>query len=126
LSEALSPLPLSYLVEGPPAQDDSGDVLLEKDGNLAVIILNRPQVLNAMSSSLMRALDRALDELAADSAVRAVIITGRGKAFSAGGDLLEFQALLQENPQRLIETLAFNQCVFAKLERLAVPVIGVV
>ena len=58
--------------------------------------------------------------------MRAVVVTGRGKAFSAGGDLLEFQKLLEDNPQHLIETLAFNQRVFAKLERLRVPVIGAV
>ena len=101
-------------------------VLVEKEDSIAVITLNRPQSLNAMSVSLMRALDRALDDIAADPDVRAVIVMGRGKAFSAGGDLLEFQGLLQDNPQHLIETLAFNQRVFAKLERLPVPVIGAV
>ena len=126
LAQALAPLPQSYLVDGGPGQDDSGDLLVEKEGNFAVITLNWPQALNAMSSGLMRALDRALDDLAADPAVRAVVVTGRGKAFSAGGDLLEFQKLLEDNPQHLIETLAFNQRVFAKLERLRVPVIGAV
>jgi enoyl-CoA hydratase/carnithine racemase len=72
----------------------------------------------------MRALDRALDDIAADPEGRAVIVIGRGKAFSAGGDLLEFQGLLQNSPQRLIETPAFKQRVFTKLERLPVPVIG--
>jgi acyl-CoA synthetase (AMP-forming)/AMP-acid ligase II/enoyl-CoA hydratase/carnithine racemase len=126
LADVLSPLPQSYLVEGRPVQDNSDAVLVEKDNRIAVVTLNRPQSLNAMSVSLMRALDRALDEIAADPDVRAVIMIGRGKAFSAGGDLLEFQGLLQDNPQRLIETLAFNQRVFAKLERLPIPVIGAV
>ena len=61
LAEALAPLPQSYLVDGGPGQDESGDLLVEKEGNFAVITLNRPQALNAMSSGLMRALDRALD-----------------------------------------------------------------
>ena len=54
-------------------------------------------------------------------------VTGAGdKAFSAGGDLLEFNNQLQSNPRKLIETLAYNQRVFARLEALPVPVIGAV
>jgi len=126
LADVLSPLPQSYLVESRPLQDTSDAVIVEKENRIAIVTLNRPQSLNAMSSSLMRALDRALDDIAADSHVRTVIVIGRGKAFSAGGDLLEFQGLLEDNPQRLIETLAFNQRVFEKLERLPIPVIGAV
>ena len=126
LAETLSPLPQFYLVDSGPDQNDADDVLLEKEGHIALITLNRPRALNAMSSSLMRALDRALDNVAADPAVRTLIVTARGKAFSAGGDLLEFQRRLRDDPQSLIETLAFNQRVFDKLERLRVPVIGAV
>jgi enoyl-CoA hydratase/carnithine racemase len=65
-----------------------------------------------------------VDQLAADQTLRAVIVTGQGRAFSAGGDLLEFDQKLHDSPQRLLETLAFNQRVFNKLEALPVPVIG--
>ena len=126
LADALSDLPQSYQVEGGTAHSDSDEVVVEKDDRVLVITLNRPQALNAMSSGLMHALDRALDGAAADPAVRAVIVTARGKAFSAGGDLLEFQRALQADPRHLIEALAFNQGVFAKLERLRCPVIGAV
>ncbi len=74
----------------------------------------------------MHALDRVLDEVAANTTLRAVIVTGRGRAFSAGGDLLEFGEQLRRDPQGLVEMLAFNQRVFSKLERLPVPVIGAV
>ena len=107
-------------------QDKSDAVLIEKDGRVAVVSLNQPQSLNAMSAGLMQALDHAMDSIAADADIRALIVTGHGKAFSAGGDLLEFQGLLDDNPQRLIETLASNQRVFEKIERLRVPVIGAV
>ena len=93
---------------------------------MAVITLNRPDALNALSKSVMHALEGVLDLIAADRTLRAVIVTGHGRAFSAGGDLLEFFEQVQSNPRQLIETLAFNQRVFAKLESLPVPVIGAV
>ena len=74
----------------------------------------------------MHALDSVLDEIAPIGTLRAVIVTVRAGAFSAGGDLLEFQEKLQSDPRKLIETLAYNQRVFAKLEALPVPVIGAV
>src|SRR6516162_6295702 len=102
------------------------EVILERADGIAVVTLNRPDSLNALSRSVMRALDRVLDQLAADRTLRAVVVTGQGRAFSAGGDLLEFNGLLQRDPRELIETLAFNQRVFAKLESLPVLVVGAV
>jgi enoyl-CoA hydratase/carnithine racemase len=102
------------------------DVILERADGIAVITLNRPNALNALSTSVMHALDSVLDQLAADATLRAVVVTARGRAFSAGGDLLEFGDQLQSDPRELIETLAFNQRVFAKLESLPVPVVGAV
>jgi enoyl-CoA hydratase/carnithine racemase len=102
------------------------DVILECADGIAVITLNRPNALNALSTSVMRALDSVLNQLAADRMLRVVVVTAHGRAFSAGGDLLEFGEQLQSDPRELIETLAFNQRVFAKLESLPVPVIGAV
>lgn len=63
-------------------------ILLEKraDG-VALITLNRPDRLNAMSAALLEQLAAALDDTAADPAVRCVALTGAGRAFSAGGDV---------------------------------------
>jgi enoyl-CoA hydratase/carnithine racemase len=120
-------LPQSYWVEGRAAQSRLGDdVILERADGIAVVTLNRPNALNALSHGVMHALDGVLDALAADATLRAVIVTGAGRAFSAGGDLLEFHEKLHDSPRQLIETLAFNQRVFAKLEALPVPVIGAV
>ena len=102
------------------------DVILECADGIAVITLNRPNALNALSTSVMHALDGVLDQLTADRALRSVIVTAQGRAFSAGGDLLEFNNQLQSDPRKLIETLAYNQRVFARLEALTVPVIGAV
>ncbi len=63
-------------------------VLTERDGEIAVVRLNRPEVLNALSFDLLGELRAAIDALAADRAVRAVVLAGAGeKAFCAGADL---------------------------------------
>jgi enoyl-CoA hydratase/carnithine racemase len=72
-------------VEIPPPSLD--DVLYEKREEYALITLNRPVVLNALNWSIMRRLMWALAQAEADEAVKAVILTGAGRAFSAGGDI---------------------------------------
>lgn len=67
----------------------SGNVALQKQDGIATITLNRPEVLNAINSDLARDLLEALKDVAADSGVRAIILTGAGRAFSSGGDLKE-------------------------------------
>jgi len=59
---------------------------------IAVITLNRPRALNALSDDLLAALAGTLDRVAADDGVKAVILRGSGKAFCAGHDLREMQA----------------------------------
>ena len=68
----------------PPSADD---VLYKASDGVARITLNRPIVLNAINRNVTRLLDAALDQAEADDDVRAVILTGAGRAFSAGGDL---------------------------------------
>ncbi len=72
-------------IEIPPPSPD--DVLYERRENFAVITLNRPVVLNAINWSISRRLAWALDQAARDDEVKAVILTGAGRAFSAGGDI---------------------------------------
>ena len=68
----------------PPSPDD---VLYEAADGVARITLNRPIVLNAINKNVTRLLDLALDQAESDDDVRALILTGAGRAFSAGGDL---------------------------------------
>lgn len=72
-------------IEIPPPSPD--DVLYEKRESFAVITLNRPVVLNAINWSIQRRLWWALGQAATDDDVKAVILTGAGRAFSAGGDI---------------------------------------
>jgi enoyl-CoA hydratase len=93
------------------------DVLIEHHaGGVAVVILNRPQAMNALSASLRGALHDAMTALRDDEAVRAIVLTGAGeKAFTAGLDLKELGAGAQglavatdtdprSNPVRAVES----------------------
>ena len=65
-------------------------VLVSRDGPVAIVTLNRPQAMNALSSALRRALAAAFRDLEADDSVRAIVLTGAGtRAFTAGLDLKE-------------------------------------
>ncbi len=65
------------------------NIILEKDGPIAVLTLNRPQALNALNSGIRNDMEDALALLEIDDAIRVVIFTGAGRAFSAGGDIKE-------------------------------------
>jgi len=98
-------------------------VELSRIDEFALIRLNRPQVLNALSFAIIDALGRAIDEVAAGDA-RALLITGAGeKAFCAGADVGE----LANRP--LLETrrgAELGQSTFAKLDRLPIPSLAIV
>ncbi|MCL6448662.1 MAG: enoyl-CoA hydratase [Armatimonadetes bacterium] len=68
------------------------DLLFQVDGPVATVILNRPQVRNSLSLNLMAELGRIADIVRDDPAVRVLILTGAGNAFSAGGDIKDIQA----------------------------------
>jgi 2-(1,2-epoxy-1,2-dihydrophenyl)acetyl-CoA isomerase len=64
------------------------DILLrERHGGVMLLRLNRPERLNAMTAELLEALHRGLDEIAAAPDTEALVLTGAGRAFSAGGDM---------------------------------------
>ncbi|WP_374668183.1 enoyl-CoA hydratase-related protein [Ramlibacter sp.] len=67
----------------------SPSVLLAREGEVAVLRLNRPEALNAVNADLERDFKAALDTVEADASVRAVVLTGAGRGFCAGADLLE-------------------------------------
>ncbi len=66
------------------------DVLLEHIGPVSVVTLNRPQRHNSLTPAFLRALLRALSQVAADGNVRAVVLRANGRSFSTGGDALGF------------------------------------
>jgi 2-(1,2-epoxy-1,2-dihydrophenyl)acetyl-CoA isomerase len=74
------------IVEQAESEAD-GLVLTERDGTAATVTLNDPERLNPLSAALTVSLRRALEELARDESLRAIVLTGTDPAFSAGGDL---------------------------------------
>ena len=72
--------------------EDSGEVLYRVRDHVAVITFNRPEAMNSVNSALSAAAGAALERADADEDVRAVVLTGAGKAFCAGADLKELGA----------------------------------
>ena len=96
---------------------------LTRVDEFALITLNRPEALNALSIALIEDLGRAFDEVAASDA-RALLITGAGaKAFCAGADIKE---LTGRSPAAHRQGMEFGQATFAKLDRLAIPSVAIV
>jgi enoyl-CoA hydratase/carnithine racemase len=107
-----------------PRSDEA--VRLDVAQGIATLTLNRPHSLNALSHDVMSTLAQRLDTLGAMPELRAVVLTGSGRAFCAGGDLLEFEQALQRGGVQLLELLRYNQDVIQRLEDLPVPLIGAV
>ncbi|MBW8639189.1 enoyl-CoA hydratase/isomerase family protein [Hoeflea sp. WL0058] len=99
-------------------------VLLSVDGHVLTITLNRPEQLNALSRKAMTFFEKTVRALGDFSGVRAVIITGAGRAFCAGGDLIGFKRAIDVDKQALLDELAYNQTILQMIEDIPVPVIG--
>jgi len=104
-------------VEIPPPSID--DVLYEKRESFAVLTLNRPVVLNAINWSILRRLMWALDRAEADDEVKSIILTGAGRAFSAGGDI-------QSTPPPDSEPVPGGSEITMKIWAMPKPVIAAV
>jgi enoyl-CoA hydratase/carnithine racemase len=99
------------------------DILLRHDGdNIATLTLNRPAARNALSIALMEALDAALETIAGDPTIHAVILAANGPAFCAGHDLREIRA----NPSRSAYEAVFALCsrLMQRIVNLPKPVIA--
>ncbi len=100
------------------------NLLLERDGPVAIITINRPAVLNALNTPTTDELRRAILELKHDASVRVVIITGAGeKAFIAGADINELAAL---KPAQGKEHAQRGQHVFDLIENMGKPVVAAI
>jgi enoyl-CoA hydratase/carnithine racemase len=100
------------------------NLLLERDGGVAVLTINRPKVLNALNMQTLDELRRAVLELKHDETVRAIILTGAGeKSFVAGADINE---LATQTPITGREHAIAGQHVLDLVEHLGKPVVAAI
>ena len=103
--------------------------LLRRDKKgVSVLTLNRPKQLNSFSETLLEALHETLDEIARDEAVRVVVLTGVGRAFSTGHDLKQMQAqvdyqyyekLFKRSSELMLKLMELPQPVIARVDGIA-------
>ena len=103
---------------------DRGPVLLRIDNFVAHLTLNRPDTANGMNAELLRALCDAIMLCHGEPSVRAVLLTGAGKNFCAGGDVRDFASKGEALPDYLRQATSYLQQAVAGLIQLNAPVIA--
>jgi enoyl-CoA hydratase/carnithine racemase len=101
------------------------EIEVRADGPLRIITLNRPESLNAVNDSLHSGLALLWPRLSEDRAARAVVLTGSGRAFSAGGDFA-YLAELAGDAQLRARSLAHGRDLVLGMARCRVPVVAAV
>lgn len=113
-----------------PSPPDLKNLRLEIDGEIGTLTLDRPKVLNAMSPELIAELVTAAAWLADRATLRALIVTGEGRAFSAGGDVTWFKRGLEESGDYLSADVRRGADVLHQaivdFRRIPYPVIGAI
>jgi enoyl-CoA hydratase len=100
------------------------NLLVERDGAVLIVTINRPDKLNALNTQTVTELDRAMEAARTDAEVRVIILTGSGeKSFVAGADINE---LAVQSPVSGREHARSGQAVFDRIERLGKPVIAAI
>ena len=101
------------------------EIDIRGDGPLRIITLNRPDALNAVNDSLHAGLARLWPQLSDDRQVRAAVLTGSGRAFSAGGDFA-YLAELGEDADLRAKTIAHGRDIVLGMARCRIPVVAAV
>ena len=96
----------------------------EQKGSARWIVLDRPEIRNALSAELIRQARAALADAIADPAVRSIVITGAGKAFSAGADLNEMKASRSATFQENVDNALHTSSLFYDIQKAPKPVVA--
>jgi len=105
-------------------QKPSETVLLKKQENIAIVTLNRPERYNAVTDELVTRLNEIIDEIRNDNQIRAVVLTGAGKGFSAGADMESFGKVSPEDGRAYITRV--YQTLLRNFQTLKKPIIGAI
>ncbi len=100
-------------------------IIVDRNPGWLKITLNRPQAMNALNSKLRQELMQACTEAESDNTIKVIVITGQGKAFSAGADLKELSQYKDIYSYEMENTRAFHN-TFNFIQHLAKPVIAVI
>jgi len=101
------------------------NILLKKEDKVSIIIINRPESLNALNAKTIQEISTAMGELNSDHSCRVIILTGSGeKSFVAGADIKEFSEFGQEKAEELARN--GQNSLFNKIENMSKPVIAAV
>jgi enoyl-CoA hydratase len=98
-------------------------IRLETADGVATVTMTREKALNALNRETVRELGQAIDAVRADRSVAALVLTGAGKAFVAGGDIAEMRSLTVEQATQFARD---GQAVLFALEQLGIPTLAAV
>jgi enoyl-CoA hydratase len=93
------------------------------DDGIAVVTINRPEAMNALNTLFFKEMDRMVEKLSQDPNVKVMVITGSGKAFVAGADIVE---MVNKNPDEGSAFSRTGQHTFRSLEKMEIPVIAAI
>jgi enoyl-CoA hydratase len=99
------------------------NILVTVEDEIALVKINRPKALNALNNDTLSDLNKIFDCIKEDDSVRGVIITGEGKGFVAGADIVQMQGYKSIEGRKYA---AYAQMIFNKIENLEKPVISAV
>lgn len=98
-------------------------LIIQKQERICVVKINNTETLNALNTAILVELGQAFDEIAADTEIDVVILTGEGRAFVAGADIAEMSVMKADEGKRFGK---IGATVFRKIELLSKPVIAAV
>ncbi len=101
-------------------------ILLKKEDAVGTILLNRPKALNPVNNRTAQEISGALEELKADPSIRSVILTGAGKAFSAGGDIREIENYSPQEAMKFRDFMLVIKKMILDIRNTPKPVITAV
>lgn len=93
------------------------------DNHIATITIDRPKALNALDETTINAIAKAIDHIASDASIRALVFTGAGKAFVAGADISKMPSMSPEDAKAF--SIKGSQ-LFRRIEQLPIPVVAAV
>lgn len=105
------------------AATDEKNIIVEFEGSIAVITINRPKMLNALNTEVLKELDQVIDSIENDDSVKVMILTGEGKAFVAGADISEMKDMTPEEARKFS---VIGQRLFRRIEASEKPIIAAI